>query len=335
MSGEPLVTVLIDTFNHEGFIERAIQSVLDQTCDMSQVEVIVVDDGSTDATSAKLAAFGDKIQVLRKPNGGQASAFNHGIAQARGKYLATLDGDDWWREDKLAQVLAVMGADEEVGFVGHAIMETDGHGKERLVAPAGRVEFRFDGAAGAGCFVKHRCFMGTSRMAGRTELFKRLLPVPEALVVEADEYFFTLAPALMKAVILPEPLCFYRLHGGNLYQFAGYDPKRLRTKSRVHSCLAETIPAWLDKLQVAPEARAVVLDPVMTEARRLKLAAFGGWPGSALGVEWHLWQQQRAAGEAGKLWVKLLMLCLAAVMPGAAFYRFRAWWGRARRQALA
>lgn len=323
----PLVTVLIDTFNHEGFIERAVDSVLSQTFDMSQAEIIVVDDGSTDSTPAKLAQYGDKIHVLRKVNGGQASAFNLGIAEARGQYLAMLDGDDWWREDKLAKVIAVLDAEPEVGFVGHAIMETDAAGWERLVKPSPeRVEFQLTTAAEVQRWLPHRCCMGTSRMAGRTALFRQVLPVPDALVVEADEHFFTLLPVLSKAVILPEPLCFYRLHGGNLYQFSGYDPKRSCKKAQVHDCLAETIPLWLTRLTVNEPVRAAILDPVMTTARRLHLAAFGGLPGAALGVEWHLLKQQAQAGDSGFWPVKLTMLVLAALLPAGWFYRVRGWW---------
>src|SRR6202790_2350271 len=94
-----LVTVLIDTYNHERFIERAITSVLEQAMPMDDVEILVVDDGSTDRTPELVRRFEPRVRFLQKPNGGQASAFNFGFAQARGEIFATLDGDDWWAKE--------------------------------------------------------------------------------------------------------------------------------------------------------------------------------------------------------------------------------------------
>ena len=89
------ISVLIDTFNHQRFIERAIDSVFSQRdVDQSQMEVIVVDDGSTDATPAILERYGARIRVHRKPNGGQATAFNEGMRLCSGDIVALLDGDD-------------------------------------------------------------------------------------------------------------------------------------------------------------------------------------------------------------------------------------------------
>lgn len=328
----PLVTVLVDTWNHERFIEHALDSVLAQEFDMSRVEIIVIDDGSTDGTAAKIAAYGDRVRHVRKENGGQATAFNVGIPLARGEFIAMLDGDDWWRADKLAKVVSVLQSRPDVGFVGSGIVQTDGEGHDESYGPVSgkQLEFRLDTAENATLFVQHRAFMGTSRMAGRTEIFRRLLPVPEDLIVEADEHFFTLAPAITTAVILAEPLCYYRLHGGNLYQFAAYDQRRLRLKSKVHTCLAKTIPPKLEELRVPVAARDVVIDVVLTEARRLELAAFGGPPGSALAVEWKLFRQQAREGSSMASPVKWLMLAMALVLPSAPFYRIRSWWSRVR-----
>ena len=80
----PFASVLIDAYNHESFIERAITNVLEQGFPASDREVIVVDDGSTDRTSETLRKFQSQIRVLNKQNGGQASAFNVGIPECRG-----------------------------------------------------------------------------------------------------------------------------------------------------------------------------------------------------------------------------------------------------------
>jgi hypothetical protein len=101
-------------------------------------------------------------------------------------------------------------------------------------------------------------------------------------------------------------------------------------KARVHTCLANTIPPMLEKLGVASAAQSVVLDHVLTEARRLHLAAFGGFPGSALPTEWHILRNQRGTGSISSWAVKGLMLGLAAILPASWFYRLRARWGGLR-----
>src|SRR6266478_140362 len=101
---KPFATALIDTYNHERFIEQAIVSVLEQDFPASETEILVVDDGSTDKTPELVRKFAPRVRLLRKINGGQASAFNAGISEARGEIVAFLDGDDWWAPGKLTAV---------------------------------------------------------------------------------------------------------------------------------------------------------------------------------------------------------------------------------------
>src|SRR5271163_4347128 len=111
---KPLVSVLIDTYNHERFIEKAIVSVLEQDFAAAEREILVVDDGSTDRTPEILRKFERDVRVLRKTNGGQASAFNAGIPECKGEIIAFLDGDDWWAPGKLQAVCGVLAAEAEV-----------------------------------------------------------------------------------------------------------------------------------------------------------------------------------------------------------------------------
>ena len=108
VKGIPRVSVLIDTYNHERFIERAILSVLEQDMPMDDVEILVVDDDSTDRTPVIIRRFEPRVRLIRKPNGGQASAFNVGIPECRGEIVAFLDGDDWWAPQKLRKVVEAM-----------------------------------------------------------------------------------------------------------------------------------------------------------------------------------------------------------------------------------
>ena len=95
---KPLITALIDTFNHERYIEKALVSVLEQGLSPAELEIVVVDDGSTDNTPSIIQKFVPRVKHVWKKNGGQASAFNAGFAEAHGEIVAILDGDDWWAE---------------------------------------------------------------------------------------------------------------------------------------------------------------------------------------------------------------------------------------------
>src|ERR1700722_6588457 len=118
----PKVTVLIDTFNHERFIREAILSVIGQDFPPDEMEILVVDDGSTDRTPEIIRKFEPRVRLLRKENGGQASAFNAGIPEARGEIISFLDGDDWWASNKLSRVMETIMADPSLGIVGHGIV---------------------------------------------------------------------------------------------------------------------------------------------------------------------------------------------------------------------
>ncbi len=96
----PLVSAIIPTFNRGWILKEAVQSVLDQT--YHPMEIIVVDDGSTDDTREILQSFGDRITVLFQENRGVSAARNLGIKHSQGELIALLDSDDLWTPDKIA-----------------------------------------------------------------------------------------------------------------------------------------------------------------------------------------------------------------------------------------
>jgi len=113
----PIVSAVIPTYNRAHCLHRAVDSVLAQTC--GEVEVIVVDDGSTDDTTAVVASrYGSdpRVRLLHQPNGGVASARNAGLRAARGELVALLDSDDTWAPWKLRLQVACMRRRPEVGM---------------------------------------------------------------------------------------------------------------------------------------------------------------------------------------------------------------------------
>jgi glycosyltransferase involved in cell wall biosynthesis len=112
---EPLVSVIMPAYNCAAFVAEAIDSVLEQ--DYAGKELIVVNDGSTDATAEQVARFGARVRLIEQPNRGPAAARNRGVIEARGRYLAFLDGDDVWLPGKLATQMAYLREHPEVKIV--------------------------------------------------------------------------------------------------------------------------------------------------------------------------------------------------------------------------
>ena len=133
------VSVVIPTYNDEDTIRATVESALGQRFD-GGFEVIVVNDGSTDGTREVLEKFGNRIQVIDQTNRGVSAARNAGIRAAVGEYIALLDGDDTWTEDKLQKSAQVLDKNPACVAVSSNVIGVDAAGAEvsRPVTP----EFR-------------------------------------------------------------------------------------------------------------------------------------------------------------------------------------------------
>lgn len=125
----PLVSAIIPTYNRADFVGQAIESALSQRVD-GGVEVVVVDDGSTDDTPRVLEAFGTRILCLRQANQREGAARNAGVSRSRGRYLAFLDSDDYWLPGKLAADVSRLDAADQPALV---------YSRAANVDPAGRL----------------------------------------------------------------------------------------------------------------------------------------------------------------------------------------------------
>jgi glycosyltransferase involved in cell wall biosynthesis len=131
------VSVIIPAYNAASFLAEAIQSVTAQT--VPPLEILVVDDGSTDETAQVAARFQDRIHYLYQGHAGAGAARNLAIARARGEFLAMLDADDLWLPDKLALQLEAFASDPALDIVSGHVFEfrirEDGHMQERPPVP--------------------------------------------------------------------------------------------------------------------------------------------------------------------------------------------------------
>jgi len=312
---KPFVSVLIDTYNHEKFIEQAISSVLEQNCSSTDFEIVVVDDGSTDRTPELIKKFLPRVTYLSKENGGQASAFNFGIPQCRGEIIAFLDGDDWWSSNKLSAVISAFASNPSVGFVGHGITEVlqDGSRRSELVHESHLVQL--ESVEGARTFRLRKSFLGTSRMTVRATVLHRIGTAPTELVIQADEYIFTLATLFSGALILREPLTFYRLHGQNMFQVDSGNTTALRRKCKVLTALAMFLRTRFETENVPADVQRLIIESVQTEADLIRLSLDSCWPWDTIRAELDSYRIMHENASVAHWLAKSLSLFPALVLP--------------------
>jgi glycosyltransferase involved in cell wall biosynthesis len=238
----PRITALIDTYNQGVFLDEAIESVLAQGFPAGQMEILVVDDGSTDDTPERVKKYGQHVRYIRKANGGQASALNVGFAESRGEIVAMLDGDDVWLPGKIRAMVEEFERHPEAGLVFHPYQIWDPERgtcwNTEFHAVSGDVTASLAGLLTYGDF-------GTCGMAVRKSVVQKLLPIPEGLVVYADLYLVCLIIFLAPVAARAEHLTRYRQHAQNLTSFNAADRAR---QERRWSCYAhgiEQVKAWL------------------------------------------------------------------------------------------
>lgn len=206
------VSVIIPTYNYARFLREAIDSALAQT--HPALEIIVVDDGSTDETPQILAGYGDRIRAIRQNNLGVGAARNTGIAAARGEYLSFLDSDDIWQPRKLEMEIARFEADPSLGMVHCGAESFDAAGNTLLVSLTGmegwiasellRLDRQVITAPGSGMIVPKRV---AEEIGGYDD---RLQP-------SEDWDFCYRVAARYRVGFVGEVLVRYRLHGNGIH----------------------------------------------------------------------------------------------------------------------
>jgi glycosyltransferase involved in cell wall biosynthesis len=206
----PRFSVIMPTHQAAGFIGRTVSCVLDQT--FSDWELVVLDNGSTDATEAIVRGFADpRVRYAWQEDSGlPANSRNNAIRMAEGEYLAFLDADDWWAPEKLARVEAALTAEPSLDLVCH---DAD------VVDPQGRVlghrAYRLDDRDAYTQLLYRGCFLTTSAtvlrrsVALRAGLFDER---PDFRTVEDFDLWLRVARAGAHFRLLPETLGTYLVH---------------------------------------------------------------------------------------------------------------------------
>jgi hypothetical protein len=286
---QPRITALIDAFNQGCFIGQAIESALAQGLATGELEVLVVDDGSTDDTAARVARFGDRVRYVRKENGGQASALNLGLAESRGEIVALLDGDDLWLPGKLRRVTEAFEKNPHAGMVYHPFEYCDEQRNltwkdAAFPAVSGHVPASLEALLQYGD-------VSTSGLAFRRWALPPLLPIPEELTILADGHLAYLAIFVAPVVALPDHLTRYRIHGSNLCAFGEGDRTRGERRAACSAAVAASVRRWLAArgLDAKPEVAAYIRrhELVAQMVRHMSCGA------GRMEFFQHLWAQQQ------------------------------------------
>lgn len=217
MMNYPLVSVIIPTYNYGRFIGEAIDSVLTSDFSRRDMEIIIVDDGSTDDTADKVASYQDQVAYLYQENMGKAYATHVAISQARGQYIFNLDADDFFRADKLKKVVAIFESDPEIVHVAHPAIHWDMESNTKIIekVPLHVLNQKQDGKALLSYFYRKRMlFGGGTTFAARTKTL-RSFEIPQTVDMYIDEYLVLATFNQGYSFFLEDPLSTWRIHSQN------------------------------------------------------------------------------------------------------------------------
>ncbi|OUL31385.1 glycosyltransferase family 2 protein [Nostoc sp. 106C] len=213
----PLVSVLIANYNYSQYIGETIESVLSQT--YTNFEVIVCDDGSKDNSCEVIETYvknDSRVKLIRKENGGVASALNAAYRESKGDIICILDADDTWTDKKLEKVIEAFKSESQNGFVIHNVILIDGQGNFIKLTPKYKElasGWMAESALENGGFVEN--IPPASALNLRREVAKLIFPLNEFFRTNADSLIFRLAPFITVIGAIPDVLSKFRFHRAN------------------------------------------------------------------------------------------------------------------------
>lgn len=251
---ESQVSVIIPNHNYARYIEKTIDSVLGQT--HSNLEIIVVDNGSTDHSIEILNSYGRRIRTILQENLGQAVARNRGLKVANGEYIALLDADDYWEPDKIEKQLALISSDSQLIYSGIRQFDSTTGKTLRFFSPA------FSGDC-------KKAFLENPNRAvvlggESTALFTRRLSAivgdfNTSLNSASGRDFYRRCSKHTNFLFVDEPLVNYRSHNNNLsansrhvmndtlkaYEILFEDPEWLFAKNFQKNCMLQLYRSFI------------------------------------------------------------------------------------------
>lgn len=248
----PTVSVLMLAYNHAEYIVQAVESVMDQAAEF-EIELLIGEDGSTDSTravcEALLRRFPESVRLIVAPrNVGIEANFLRLLARARGRYCATLEGDDYWiATDKLAAQVALLDAQPDLSWCG-----TRTANRSQWLPPRPRYGLRE---------ILRRYVVHTSSVVFRTTCLERWPSFPSAICL--DHLLFAYLAAQGDCGFIDRETSFYRRHGGGVWSGADTAARLAMTarcidavddwfERRYHPELADR-EVWIYAMETAPD----------------------------------------------------------------------------------
>ncbi len=240
-----MFSVLVASYNQEPYILETLDSVARQT--FRDFELLVVNDGSTDGTEAKVQGWVEefrrchpnRVEFVTTPNQGQSAALEHAFGFSTGRYACLLDSDDRWEPEKLRKVAAAAEAHPEAGMIVHPLHVIDARGERtgdvrprqaKLSVGDLRDEMRRTGRHVAS---------PTSGVVIRSDVFRQLVPMPtKVLAFGADGYLTFGASLLAPVAAVEEPLGDYRMHSDGQYIRVMLSPEGLARQIELQQVIA-------------------------------------------------------------------------------------------------
>lgn len=267
----PVISVIIDTYNYGNFIEQAVESALNQNFPAEDMEIIVVDDGSTDDTKRRMDKYGASIKYVCQANKGQAGALNTGFALSRGEIICFLDGDDFWYPDKLKSVVEEFDKYSDVGLVQHPSHYVDINGKNiDRALPVLPEFFSVDDLIGG-----RAVFYGTSNLSFRKRFLKELMPEPEEMGNYADQYLYYNILFYSRVRNINTPLAAHRIHTSNWYAKMFDNPKMLEMHIKVLEKVNADVERRAKQFNLIGKTKRLYVNP-LTDIIREKIIFYRG-----------------------------------------------------------
>lgn len=245
MTAAPRFTILCATYNQADYVEEMLSSALAQT--VEDFEVVVVDDGSTDATAEVLERFlavlpadqRDKVVVEHTENSGQTAAYEHGFSLSRGTYICLLDSDDRFHPGKLQEIDRVTREQPQAGMVMHPLAVIDPAGRPTgIVRPQAATLSDGDVREQMRRQARHVA-PGASGLVFRRDVMAQLFPAPtKRFTFAADAYLSFGAACLAPVAAIQEPLADYRMQPQGQYFKRMLSPAGLRRQVEFQDVVA-------------------------------------------------------------------------------------------------
>jgi hypothetical protein len=241
----PLVSIIVNNYNYARFLPATLESVLRQT--YPRIELIVVDDGSTDGSQEIIRGYGDHLLPLLKQNGGQASAFNAGFACCHGDLVIFLDADDVLLPGAVQRVVEAFQAQPALAKVHYrmAVIDATGQRTGDLKPPPHVLMLEGDLRRHYLAFPDDVWRLPTSGNAYAAPVLRQILPVPEeGYRGGADTYLTHLAPLFGPVHFIDQVCAYYRVHGANNYELAAAELNLVRIRRNVTHALQTHTYLW-------------------------------------------------------------------------------------------